>query len=133
MKLSGMRPDEIILTLNQFTQQNIIPFETLTGANVKVEHIMLPWLDGLEARMIAYLAEHVVIDKTVTFPSTWWDALKDRFLPTCLKRFIGVSYTTIEVKVAELASKWRVPENMGPWPYMIWRESKASIFAEEGA
>jgi len=33
----------------------------------------------------------------LSYPASWWEAVKDRFMPTFLRRFIPVRYTTWEV------------------------------------
>jgi len=123
--------ETLLLKLSQFAQAYHIPFHTLTGANAKADAILLDYMDGFELRLLAYLAEHVVVDRKLTFPTTWWDAVKERFLPEWLKARVRISHTTVEVKVAELATKWRVPEELGSQPYMVWRENSYASYEKE--
>ncbi len=112
----------IIFKLQEFGQNMIIPFEQLTGARTEFRAIACDFASTAEMRILSYLAEHQIMDKKVTFPTTWWDAVKDRFCPKWARKYLSINFTAIEVKVTELATKWQVPKDYGPWPIMIWNQ-----------
>jgi hypothetical protein len=39
--------------------------------------------------------EYTTQDRSVSFPTTWLDALKDRWLPKCFRRYFKINYTEI--------------------------------------
>lgn len=126
---STFKTENIRLEVEQFTENFCIPMEQLVGAKVEVRTMLTAWMNGFEVRVVAYLGEHRVMDRKETFPTTRWDAVKDRFFPVWLRRYFPIRYTTIEVRVGELATKWKLPENFGPWQIMRWdrREDLESI------
>lgn len=59
-----------------------------------------------------FLMGRVVEDQHVSWPATWWDAVKDRWLPRWLKGRFPPVFKTYDFKVAEIAL--RLPDEWRP-------------------
>ena len=71
------------------------------------------------ARSLAVSITKVVLGKTVrdvtiTYPSDWWEAFKDRWFPRLLLRRFPVSRTTESFKASQLYPQLDLPSVMTP-------------------
>lgn len=112
--------DSLYLQRTQYGESLVIPMYHLVGGKTKLDSLVQPWVDGYEFRLTTYFGEHIIVDRKEVWPASWWEALKDRFLPKSLRKYFPVKYKTLEVKVSEVASKFVLPERMGPIPFMKW-------------
>lgn len=116
----------VILQKAQFNERLAVGMKDLVGGKTSLDHVVMGWIDTYEFRLKTYFGEHVVVDKRESWPATWLDALKDRFMPKYFRRVFPIKYNTLEVKVSEVASKFVLPEKMGPIPIMLWEKKTFS-------
>lgn len=52
-------------------------------------------------------------DLYIEYPTTWWDAFKDRWFSSCMRKRWPIHYTTHEYKVTEVypTFKFKMPDN----------------------
>lgn len=82
--------------------------EFLKTARLNVEHDYAS-LD-LVATLDAFIHGNELERKEVTHPTTWVDAIKDRFLPTWAKKYVATHYTTHTWKVVDYYPNAKVYE-----------------------
>lgn len=84
---------------------------------------------GLEFKLSAYILSQPLCDVKITYPATWADAVRERFLPTWMRRWFPVHYNEVEIKAGCLASMIKVPPSYGPIPFMI---NNKRFFEDDG-
>lgn len=75
-----------------------------------IEHWVRESVHGFELRLRTIMAGTPMKTQTVRYPSNWWQALKDRWLPNWAKARWPVKFTTHELKATRLLSDVPVPK-----------------------
>lgn len=79
----------------------------LLGVNLRLDAELLGQDAGSEIVLDAFRNEAVMSFRRafygrqlqkVRYPTTWLDAVKDRFVPQSLRRYVRINYTEIDVK-----------------------------------
>lgn len=81
---------QINLQAVQAAVARYIPKESFEGATLDAE-----WcydIDAMAVRLKRYVMSERLADETVSWPATWWDAVKERWFPDWLLRRYPVEY-----------------------------------------
>lgn len=83
----------IELTVGNFIQRIDIPHEFVMKPefSVAVKH----WIAGFELRLKQDYLENKIEQLSCAYPTTWWDAVKERFLPKWSRKWLPVNHTKI--------------------------------------
>lgn len=83
-----------------------------TPERIRVERDIA--LRGLVVTLEKAFFGEVVEDQHIEFPSTWWDAVKQRWFPQWLQRKFRVRMTIYEFSVANIATRLTLPADVDP-------------------
>lgn len=98
--------------------ETITPFKTLAVQHLRLAvrrtisrefadrmHVAVrPELDRMVVDLSGYVAANVMREdrKTIKRPANWWDAVKERFVPTWLHKYANIRYETIDTMVRHI-------------------------------
>ena len=117
-------PERIELRLLKFAVQSRIPRDNVRLV-VSPGFGMIDWaVDGLLFNLQTYLygRKQTVLD--VRYPSTWIEAVKDRWLPKWFRRWWKVRYTLHQIDVMQV---WPEIEVKGTKPIVLYEQDRTEI------
>lgn len=68
--------------------------------------------------LTSFIAKETLLDETIKYPSNWWEALKERWLPIWAKKLRPIKYTTKHFNAIAIYPKISIPDD-GPIIKMI--------------
>jgi hypothetical protein len=98
---------EIVLQRVQLYATNVVPTAILR--HLKAEAHLSHVADEMIIRLSAQILGETVPEVDVTFPVTWWDAVKDRWFPRWSLRWFPVEYRRVTVDKHTLFPSIEVP------------------------
>lgn len=112
---------EVILQKYHYSIKNAIH----APENLKIDSYLDATMDSLVIRLNASIAGESLTKFYKVYPSNWWEAVKDRFLPNWYKRrFFPVQYDVIDIEVAAMYPKYVLPETKyGPMRLVMMDKS----------
>ena len=95
--------ESIELTVKKYVKLAMLSCEMLQDGDVKV---LKDTTDGLFVRFAKRLWMHELeaVERTVTYPKTWWDAFKERFFPCWAVRRWPCEYAEVVVRLKRYAA-----------------------------
>lgn len=97
----------VYLTRRDFVIQTAIARDVLRHA--QFDSFLAPHMDALILRLATSVAGETVPEVNETFPATWWDAVKDRWVPQWARRWVRIDYRHIKVDKHTLFPSIEIP------------------------
>jgi hypothetical protein len=85
--------------------------------------------DEAYARIVQEIAAQEIKTLSHTYPATWWGALKDRWVPRFLKRFVRINYNSMRFDAKLLYPKLVLPNQ--PTKFIMWATPISFSLPEE--
>jgi hypothetical protein len=79
--------------------------------SVRCDSYLLPMMEGVVLQLRAFVLGETVPEVDVTYPSTWWDAVKDRWFPSWSRQWFPVEYRRIKVDKHTLFPSIEIPRH----------------------
>ena len=98
--------ESIELTAKKYMAMAVIPYAELSGCKVDVTRAIKFTADDLIMKVSRRLWMHELeaVERTVTYPKTWWDAFKERFFPCWAVRRWPCEYAEVVVRLKRYAA-----------------------------
>ena len=87
---------EVVLQRARLFRANVFDRDIIQFANLEIEPFVDEMLNASVIRMSAVLLKESLHD--AKYPSDWWQAVKDRWLPKHVKRLFPVKYTVLTIE-----------------------------------
>lgn len=109
---SDVKTKEVILVKEQFSEVMFVPsFSYANPSLLRVQEKSIDdFIQGHEYRLRKFIAAQELEEVSVTFPASWWDAVKLRFAPACVLALWPAKEITVELKAKALYPSIALPE-----------------------